>query len=218
MSEIIPSPGTNNENWQDISQKVEKVKSVARTLHIDIVDSAFSDKPTSLDPTPFSAYKDTFFLEVHLMVENPHQYLTSFANAGFKRFIGHVEKMENQVEFVAAGQILGEVGLYLDGPTPVEAITVPLEDLDCLGIFTARKVGLSGQSFEKEKLEKVRSVRKQNILNNKGLPLPIEVDGGINTQTLPLAKEAGATRFVCTSALFQADSVEEMFKQLQALS
>lgn len=215
MNEIIP--GILEQTWEGVEQKIVKVKPFAKTLHIDLLDGSFAPNKTLLDPSPFAKYQDEFFLEVHMMVADPLSYLPSFADAGFKRFIGHVERMGNQAVFVATAQRLGEVGLYLDGPTPLGEITVPLEDLDCLGIFTAKRVGFSGQSFEEEKLAKVRQVREQNILNNRGLPLSIEVDGGINQQTLTAAKEAGATRFVCTSALFTQQEIEKAFDTLTTL-
>lgn len=215
MNEIIP--GIPEKEWSALEKKLELVRPFAKAIHIDLMDGSFADNTTWLDPKPFMKYSKDFYLELHMMVENPIQYLKPFADAGFKRFIGHVEKMKNQTEFIAQGQVLGEVGLYLDGPTPLDAITVPLEDLDVLGIFTAEKVGFSGQPFMKEKLEKLRQIRAQQILTPRGLPLPIEVDGGINERTLPVAKEAGATRFVCTSALFGHEHIEEVYRKLHSL-
>ena len=126
------------------------------------------------------------------MVEEPVNYLKPFAAAGFKRFLGHVEKMSDQDEFVAEGQLLGEVGLALDGPTELSAITVSYDDLDAILFYTCQKMGFSGPPMMPERLEKVKAFRaKSNI--------PIEVDGGVNDTTILLAKEAGATRFVATS-------------------
>src|ERR1035437_2855123 len=190
MFEIIP--GILEKTWEEVEAKIKLLSPFAKSLHIDVIDGKFVNNLTFLDPTPFAKYKDQFLLEVHLMVEEPINYLKPFADAGFKRFLGHVEKMRDQAEFVAEGQILGEVGLVLDGPTDLSAITVSYDDLDCVLFYVSDRVGFSGPPMMPERLEKVKAFRaKTNI--------PIEVDGGINDTTILLAKEAGATRFVATS-------------------
>ena len=213
MNDIIP--GIPEKEWSALEKKLEQIRPFAKTVHIDLMDGSFADNTTLLDPKPFRKFSKDFYLELHMMVENPIQYLKPFADVGFKRFIGHVEKMPDIPSFVAEGQLRDEVGLYLDGPTSLDSITVSLEDLDCVGIFTAHKVGFSGQQFEEEKLEKIRTLRAKNIYTSAGIPLPIEVDGGINEKTLSLAKEAGATRFVCTSALFSQKDIETAYRKLQ---
>ncbi|MFH1832875.1 MAG: ribulose-phosphate 3-epimerase [Candidatus Levyibacteriota bacterium] len=196
MYEIIP--GILEKDWAEIEKKLELVKPFAKTVHIDILDGKFAPNTTFLDPTPFKKYSDSLFLEVHLMVEEPLNYLKPFADAGFKRFIGHVEKMSDQVEFVAQGQLLGEVALAFDGDTSIDAIKVPLDDLDYLLIMTI-KAGFSGQSFDQKTLEKIKLIREKSAL------IPIEVDGGINDQTILLARDAGANKFSATSFIYKGD-------------
>src|SRR5581483_11765654 len=122
MFEIIPSPGTGNKDWGTVERKIEAVRPFAKTVHIDILDGKFAPNTTFLDPAPFAKFSKDFTLEAHLMVEEPTHYLKSFADAGFRRFIGHVEKMSDQAEFVAEAELLGEVALALDSETPVSAI------------------------------------------------------------------------------------------------
>lgn len=195
MYEVIP--GVLEKDWALVEQKIQLLSPFAKSLHIDIIDGKLAPNLTILDPAPFAKYKDQFLLEVHLMVEEPIQYLKPFAEAGFRRFLGHIEKMSDQVEFVAQGQLLGEVGVYIDGPTALDELKVPLDDLDCIGIFTAKKAGFSGQPFVPEILEKVRAIRSKSAI-------PIEVDGGVKDHTITLAKDAGATRFVATSFISAA--------------
>ena len=128
MYEIIP--GILENEWNKIERKIEIVKPFAKSIHIDIIDGKFVPDTTFLDPVPFVRYSQKLFLELHMMVENPIQYLELYAKAGFRRFIGHIEKMPDQEEFVAQGQLLGEVGLAIDGPTQINQIQVPLDDLD----------------------------------------------------------------------------------------
>src|SRR5207237_2450895 len=101
------------------------------------------------------------FFEVHLMVEEPINYLKRWADAGFRRFIGQIEKMSDQAAFVADAQLLGEVALAVDGPTALDAVKVSYEDLDAILFYTADRAGFSGKPFQEERLDKVKIVREQ---------------------------------------------------------
>lgn len=208
MVKIIP--GILEKTWEEIEIKIKLLAPFAKTLHIDIADGIVANNITFLDPKPFVKYKDQFLLEVHMMVEEPIRYLQSFYDAGFKRFIGHVEKMGSQEEFVAKGQLLGEVGLSLDGPTPIEAIKVSYDDLDVLHCYISEKIGFAGPPMLPERLEKVKLLRsKSNI--------PIEVDGGVKDTTIEQIKNAGATRFVSTSFISSAQDPQAAYNKLVSL-
>src|SRR3989344_6056910 len=101
-------PGILEKDWVEIENKIQTVSGFTHTIHIDLIDGKFDDNLTFSDPSPFKAYADEFFFEVHLMVEEPINYLDKWAECGFKRFIGHIEKMSSQEEFVAKGQLLGD--------------------------------------------------------------------------------------------------------------
>jgi len=216
--EVIP--GILEKHWIEIERKINLVKPFAKSasnaaaaIHIDIIDGKFAPKTTFLDPAPFAKYTlpssgQALFFEAHLMVEDPIKYLKPFAKAGFKRFLGHIEKMPDQEEFVAQGQLLGEVGLAVDGPTDLSSVKVPYEDLDCVLIMTI-KAGESGQEFNPEYLEKVRTLRQA-----QGQFLPIEIDGGINDKTIVQARDDGATRFVANSFIFKSQDPQAQFSLL----
>lgn len=206
MVDILP--GILEKEWSEIEKKLELVKSFSPTVHIDILDGKFAPNTTFLDPAPFKKYSNELFLEIHMMVEEPIQYLKPFADAGFKRFLGHIEKMSDQVEFVAQGQLLGEVVLAIDGKTSLDAVKIPYDDVDGFLIMTIN-AGYSGQVFVPEYLKKVE------ILRTASNDIMIEVDGGINDQTIALAKDAGANRFVSTSFLFIED--KDLFEQFKIL-
>lgn len=206
MNEIIP--GILEKEWSEIERKLEILKPFAKSVHIDIIDGKFADNTSFLDPEPFKKYEQDFLFELHMMVEDPISYLKPWADAGFQRFIGHIEKMPDPVEFVAQGQLVGTVGLAIDGPTSLDVLSnINLNDLDCLLIMTI-KAGFSGQQFNPELLEKVREIRKKYGY------LPIEVDGGINAETITKAKDAGANRFISTSHLFKSENIEETYRLL----
>jgi ribulose-phosphate 3-epimerase len=206
MCEIIP--GILEKDWREIEKKLEFIKSFAKTAHIDIIDGKFAPNATFLDPAPFSKYSKDLFLELHLMVKDPIQYLESFAKAGFKRFIGHIECLrqpEDQAEFIAKAKLLGEVGLAIDGPTPTDSIKVPFYDLDFILVMTI-KAGESGQTFNKEYLKKVQALRQFEATSRgtQGQSLSVEIDGGVDDKTILLGKNAGANRFVSNSFIFNS--------------
>lgn len=199
-------PGILEKNWENIEKKIEQAKLFSNTVHIDLIDGKFSPNSTFLDPKPFSKYSKELFLEVHLMVENPLMYLEAFANAGFRRFLGHIEKMPDPVDFVARGQILGEVGLAVDGQTDIERITIPFDDLDVI-LLMGIDAGASGRPFQPKVLDKIKALREKTFI-------PIEVDGGINDKTIVDIKNAGADRFVVTSFLFSQGSPSKGYETL----
>lgn len=222
MYEIIPSPGTENKNWSEIESKIELVKPFTKTIHIDVCDGIFAQNKTFTDPESFKKYtkqlpggtreqmvgESGLVFEVHLMVVNPIAHLQTWADAGFHRFIGQVEEMPDQVEFVAQAQLFGEVGLALDKQTSVDEVKVQLDDLDAMVVMSIQ-AGFSGQKFEEQLLHKVKEIRAKNEY------LPIEVDGGINDETIQIAAAAGANRFVATSFLFGFQTPQDQYNLLE---
>jgi ribulose-phosphate 3-epimerase len=223
MYEIIPSPGTENKSFDEVEKKIRSVQSFARTIHIDVCDGIFAPNKTFADPEPFKEFikqmatersgwvtedKGILF-EVHLMVEEPINYLQKWADVGFTRFIGQVEKMSSQEEFIAKAQLLGEVGLAIDGPTPLDALKANYDDLDVVLFYTGDKAGFSGGTFKEDRLEKIKALRKLEEY------LPIEADGGINDETIAVAAESGLTRFVTTGFLFNLETPVKQFKLLE---
>jgi ribulose-phosphate 3-epimerase len=214
MAEIIP--GILEKDWGEIERKFGIIKPFAESVHVDLLDKKFTVNTSGasfLDPVPFSRYSQDFFLGVHMMVEDPIQYLDSFAKAGFKRFIGHIEKMPDQFRFVAKAKQFGEVGLAIDGQTPLEKIKVPLSDLDSITIMTI-EAGKSGQVFNPKYLEKVKILRSPQY----NVRIPIEIDGGVNEETIIFGKNAGADRFVANSAIFKYPDPFLQFNRLKALA
>lgn len=223
MFEIIPSPGTENKEFAEIEKRIESVKPFIKTIHIDVCDGKFAPNTTFADPEPFKKFthdlpedesgwstgEKGLYFEVHLMVEDPIKELKKWADAGFRRFIGQIEKMPDQEAFVAEAQMYGEVGLAVDGPTPLDGIKVHYDDLDVVLFYTGDKAGFSGKSFQEDRLEKVKALREMQEY------LPIEVDGGINDETIAIAATAGVTRFVTTGFLFGLETPERQYKILE---
>jgi ribulose-phosphate 3-epimerase len=203
-------PGVLEKSWEEIEKKLEIIKTFTNTVHVDIIDGKFVNNTTFLDPEPFKKYSGDLFLELHMMVIEPIELIKPFANAGFKRFLGHVEHMSSQNEFVDEAKKYGEVGLALDGPTHINAIKVPFDELDSVLVYTSNRVGFSGPPMMDDRLDKIRHLRK---LTN----VPIEVDGGVSDKTIDKAKAAGATRFVSTSHIFHSENPAERYKHLEEI-
>lgn len=204
---IIPT--ILEKNWDEIEKKFEIYKEFAESVHIDFIDGKFTNNTTFLEFDPFQKYSEHFDLEAHLMVDEPINYLDGLSKAGFKTFLGQVEKMGDQVEFIAKGEELGAVGLALDIETELNEIKVPLEDLDRI-LLMGIKAGASGRPFDERVLPKIKNLRDKSLL-------PIQVDGGVSDKTLPDLRNAGAGIFCVNSFLFKGDPGEN-FRTLTSLS
>ena len=201
-------PAILEKDWTELKKKLEVCIEFADTVHIDFIDGEFTDNKSFLEFEPFKEYRQDFKLEAHLMVNEPINYLEKLSDAGFNTFIGHVEKMGNQVEFVAKGEELGAVALALDLDTSIDQIKVNLDDLDQILLMSVR-AGKSGQVFDESVLSKIKDLRQKYLGK-------IEIDGGINEETLKLAKEKGADNFCITTSLFRQDPKKE-FEHLTSL-
>jgi ribulose-phosphate 3-epimerase len=207
MHNVIP--GILEIEWLEIERKLAIIRPFSKVVHIDFLDGKFCPETSLMDFNSFIKYKDDFYLEAHLMTENPTQYIRQLAAVGFKRFLGHVEKMQDIDEFIAEGQIFGEVGLALDLDTSVSSITVPFDDVDSI-LLMAVKAGKSGQMFSQGTLLKIQELRKRTIV-------PIEIDGGITDESIVAARVPGANRFVTTSFIFNSEDPLNSFEKLESL-
>ncbi len=198
--EIIPSPGTQIQDWEGMKAKIEPLLPFVESIHLDFLDGKFVNNSNFMDPAPFKEFADKVILEAHFMTENPLQYVKPFAYAGFKRFIGQIEKMPSIDEFVAEAEEYGEVGLAIDGPTSFADVTLPLEDLDVVLFYTGERAGFSGAVMDPTRLEKVKALREKDPF------IAIEIDGGVNDENIVMAKEAGVTRFVTTGFIYKGDA------------
>lgn len=207
MHDVIP--GILEKSFVEIERKLAIIRPFSKTVHIDFLDGKFCEESSFMDFNSFIKYKDDFFLEAHLMTENPTQYIRQLAAVGFKRFIGHIEKMQDIDEFIAEGQIFGEVGLALDINTPVSSITIPFDDIDSI-LLMAVKAGKSGQMFSPQVISRIQELRLST-------QIPIEIDGGINDQTIVESKAAGANLFVTTSFIFKSSDPLNAFEKLTSL-
>jgi ribulose-phosphate 3-epimerase len=197
------APSILSADFANLAAAIGMVKEEADTLHVDVMDGHFVPNLTIGPPVVRSLRHHTdLYLDCHLMMTNPGDYLEAFRNAGADGCSVHVE-VGDTAELVAAMKELGlDAGLAVNPDTPFEAFAPFLPDLDLLLLMTVFP-GFGGQAFMPEVLPKVRHARQE--IDARRLQLPIQVDGGIDAATAPAAAEAGATVFVAGSAIFGAE-------------
>ena len=175
-------------------------------IHFDVMDGVFVPNLSIGIPVLKSLRKATdAFLDVHLMVTRPQRYVGAFCKAGADLVTVHLEAAEPQDLFAAIEAIRAEgkqVGMALKPKTPAEAIVPYLPLLDLARVMTVEP-GFGGQSFMADQLPKIRALR--GMIDAQSLYCEIEVDGGIDPDTAPLVKEAGAEVLVAGSAVFKKE-------------
>jgi ribulose-phosphate 3-epimerase len=196
------APSILSADFSRLGEEVARVAPVADLLHVDVMDGHFVPNLTLGPPVVASLRPVTdLFLDVHLMVDNPAVLLADFAKAGADRCIVHVELGDPRPLFDELRSLDVGVGLVLNPDTPIDHALEYLDDIDLLLVMSVHP-GFGGQAFIPEVLDKVAVARAE--IDGRGLPVEIEIDGGINDETAPLAARAGVDILVAGSAVFHA--------------
>ena len=177
-------------------------------LHFDVMDGVFVDNITFGLPVLRQVRKCTdMTLDVHLMITDPLKYISTFAEFGADIVSFHIESSSDTLETLKAIKAEGiKAALAIRPRTPIESLYRYLPYLDMILVMTVEP-GFGGQSFIPETLDKIRAVRAE--IEEMGLDIDVEVDGGINRETAPMVKKAGANVLVSGSYLFAADDMTE---------
>ncbi|EPD52839.1 ribulose-phosphate 3-epimerase [Paenisporosarcina sp. FSL H8-0542] len=189
-------------NFSKLAEEVIEVeKAGAELIHIDVMDGHFVPNIT-MGPIVVEALRPVtdLPLDVHLMIENPDLYIESFAKAGADYITVHVEACTHLHRTIQLIRSFGvKPGVVLNPHTPVESIQHILDDIDMV-LFMTVNPGFGGQKFIHSVVPKVQQL--SDIIKEKGLNIEIEIDGGINAETIIPCAEAGATIFVAGSAIY----------------
>jgi ribulose-phosphate 3-epimerase len=197
------APSILSADFARLAEQVDQVSAQADLLHVDVMDGHFVPNLTIGPPVVQSLRPRTdLFLDCHLMVDNPGDLIDDFAKAGADRCIVHVELGDPRPLFARLRGLDVGVGLTLNPETPFDAVAPYLEEIDLLLVMSVHP-GFGGQSFIADVLDKVRAAR--GLIDERGLAAEIEIDGGIDPETAPLAAAAGVDVLVAGSAIFHAD-------------
>ena len=184
----------------------------AQIVHLDVMDGQFVPPITFGDSyaRALRSSVDALF-EAHLMVETPERQFEAFAAAGCGRIIFHAEATAHSYRLAQHLKNMGvQAGIAINPGTPVEVVEPVLDLVDIVLVMTVNP-GWGGQCFLPSMLEKTKRIRalRPDVL--------IEVDGGIDPTTLPVARAAGANVFVVGSHLARAASLSEATKEMVRL-
>ena len=201
-------------DFSELAAEVETVRADADLLHVDVMDGHFVPNLSIGAPVVKCLRPRTdMYLDCHLMIDNPGDLLDQFAAAGANSCTVHIELGDPRPLFDRMRAHNMRVGLVLNPDTPLDAVVPHLDEIDIL-LFMSVHPGFGGQAFLPEVLDKVRAARA--IVDERQLPVELEIDGGINLETAPLAAAAGADILVAGSAVFGTPDRGEACRAIRA--
>lgn len=207
MNPLI-APSILAADFANIQKEVEMLNSSeADYIHVDIMDGIFVPNISFGIPVTEAIYKHAKKpLDVHLMIQNPDQYLEAFRKAGAAVISVHYEACSHLHRTLQAIKQLGaKAGVAINPHTPVELLVDVLEDIDVVIIMSVNP-GFGGQKFIENTYSKVK--RLKSLIQEKGADTLIEIDGGVNLENAPKLLSAGADILVAGSFVFSSpDSI-----------
>ncbi len=203
------SPSILASDYANLQSELERI-STSDMIHVDVMDGHFVPNISIGAPVTAACKKvcDVPF-DVHLMISNPLDYAEDFAKAGADIICFHSECDSDTEETIDKILSLGKkAGLAIKPATPIDEVVKYLDKLFMVLVMTVEP-GFGGQSFMESTMPKVEAIRKINP------DIDIEVDGGINAETIKIAAKAGANVFVAGSAVFKSENPAETIALLR---
>ena len=209
--EVIPALLASSN--KELEAQLQRVKPYFKRVQIDVVDGLFAPN-VSASPEAVSLPKE-LKIDLHLMVNQPEDYLARCVDLKLNRIISQVEPLKDQEVFLRRVKKIGsKPGLALDLETSVESLEMAfLGEVDYVLVMGV-KAGFSGQQFQPAALEKISLLDRQRKAN-QGFNYRIGVDGGVNPRTIKAIKQAGADEVLVTSYLLKSASIKEALEELR---
>jgi ribulose-phosphate 3-epimerase len=190
-------------DFANLAVDIARVAAEVELLHVDCMDGHYVPNLTIGPPVVAALRPHTdLFLDCHLMVDNPGRLIQSFADAGADGLTVHVELGDPVPLLKEIGALGVRRGLAFEPETPFDAVEPYLHDIDLLLVMSVH-TGFGGQPFIPEVLDKVRDARA--AIDERALPVEIEIDGGIKIDNAHLAVDAGVDILVSGTGIFGAD-------------
>ncbi len=213
-SSVIIAPSILSADFRILQQEVESVEPYADWLQVDVMDGHFV--PNLSFGAPVAKWMETkLLLDIHLMVQNPADRIAEFLDIGAKHITFHAEAVENAEDRSALIQAIRDggatAGIAINPETPLSAVEDVLADVDLLLVMSVHP-GFGGQEFITDVLEKVRAARAAHP------DLMIQMDGGVDADTVAQCIEAGANNLVAGSFIFQSEDREKAIASLRGAS
>ncbi len=202
----------------NIESEIKRAKiNGADYIHFDVMDGVFVNNISFGIPVLKSVKKKSELpFDVHLMIANPEKYIKRFIDAGADNITFHLEATENPEECIKICKENGiSAGVSVKPATSVKEVFPYLEYVDMVLIMTVEP-GFGGQGFMTETIEKIKETSDK--IKTLNLSTVIQVDGGINEKTAPLAVGSGATNLVAGTYLFGSDNMSLAIDKLKALN
>jgi ribulose-phosphate 3-epimerase len=198
-----------------LEREIRRVEEAgAKALHVDVMDGHFVPNLSIGIPIVEAARRATDLpLDVHLMIDNPAEYVEPFRTAGADGLTIHVEVVSDPRPVLERIRSLGAwAGLALNPPTPLSALERSLPYCDLVLVMSVMP-GFGGQEFDESVLPKFRELSRRHDFDAL-----LEVDGGISPETIGRCAEAGAELFVAGTAVFESDDYSGAIRQMQFLA
>ena len=216
MLRLLPS--VLSADFANLGRDLDCIKKAGVTqVHVDVMDGSFVPSMSLGFPVIRSMRKvSDLFFDVHLMVEEPGRYLEETKAAGADRIGVHVEACKHLHRTLQQIRALDcEVCVVLNPATPLTALEYVLEDVDVLLLMTVNP-GFGGQSYIPAMTEKIRRLRR--MIDERGLDVKIELDGGVKLSNAKELIEAGADYLVAGSSVFNGEPEKAIagFKEIFA--
>lgn len=222
MIEIIPSIIPQNLNI--VREKLGQVLGLVKKVQIDIVDGQYTPVKTWPFIEKYSddlmklargdekfPHIDDFIMEIDMMLFHPIEYLGDFISLGAKSFVIHVDSTDHIRECLdTIKNSESEAGLGIKPSVDVDLLQPFLPQVDFIQFMGNDKIGHSGVELDNS------VVRKIKYFHEKHPSIPIQIDIGVNEETIPKLKDVGVTRFISGSSIFNSPNIEEAITKLQS--